>query len=204
VTPLFTASLLLAFASADPNPDPPIDKEGPRAAERPSPPVHTPRSVGAVRWAQPFTLQEASTWTMGRTPRSLSAGWLVEVEAPAELLQPRAIGQQVLFADASPVRALHPPLMADCAVVVVPGDSLPADVDLSTVHWYFGSTALPERMDLDHGIWEQKVAVGAGIGPIAPDEVVPAVTYVDFMGLAAAAEARFEACRTASPRDQTF
>ncbi len=204
MTALFTVSLLLTIASAAPNSAPPTQEEGHPAAERPSPPGHTPRAVGAVRWAQPFSLQEATPWTMGREPRSLTAGWLVEVEAPAALLQPRAIGQQVLFADATPVRPLHPPLVANCAVVVVPGHALPADGDLSAVHWYFGSAALPERMDLDHGTWEKKVAIGAGIGPTAPDEVAPAASYVDFLGLAVAAEARFEACRAATPSSNTF
>lgn len=206
--PFLTLSLLATVASADPGTLPnhegtdaptTADRGEPSPAARPSPPTHVPMPVDAVRWAQPFSLAEEMTWTMAREPRALRTGWLVEVAAPAELLQPRAVGQQVLFANDTPVRALHTPLMARCSVVVVPGDRFPTDADLSAVTWFFGSTELPERMDPDHGAWEQKLAQEAGIPPIAPDTTAPPTTYDDLTALAEAAERRFEACRAAAP-----
>lgn len=163
-------------------------------------------AVSEVRWAQPFVLSEPTPWTMGKDRAPLERGWLVEVAAPAALLQARAVGQQVLFADAQPVRPLHAPLTADCSLVVVPAD---VDVDdkLVDVRWYFGSTTLPERVDAEHGAWELQVAVDAGIQPLAPTTVVAPASYDDLRDLADVAEARFRRCRADAeppPAPNTF
>lgn len=161
-------------------------------ADRPSPPDHLPVTVDAVRWAQPFSLAQATPWTMGSTPRDIDRGWLVELRAPADLLAPRAVGRQVLFVDDVPVRSLHTPLLASCTVVVVPGDTLPS---LDKAHWYFGSTNLPERMDAAHGEWELHVALDAGVPVMAPEVIAPPLRVDRFTDLARTAEARFQACR---------
>ncbi len=165
----------------------------------PPAPEHVPVAVDAVVWAQPFTLANPEPWSMARDASDLQQGWLVEVRAPAELLQARAVGQPVLFADTMAAMPLHPPLVASCAVVVVP-----VAPDSKDLHWYFGSTVLPERIDPDRAAWELAVALDAGIPAQAPETMAPTARYDDLRDLARVAEARFRACRAPAAGPQSL
>ena len=176
-----TALLLLSLAHADPATSSPL-------LDR------LPVAVDAVVWAQPFTLDVPERWTMTRQEHELSRGWLVEVRAPAELLQARAVGQPVLFADTTAALPLHPPLVASCAVVVVP-----VATDREVRRWYFGSPLLPERLDAARADEELQAAIDAGVPPMAPQTMAPPARYHDLREVARVAEARFQACRGAPP-----
>lgn len=167
-------------------------------------PDAVPESVDAVPWAIPFRLDAPHPWTMTASPRPISAGWLVQIDASAAMLTPRAVGQAVLYADAWPVMRVSPALGTPCALVVVPSAE-----GLDAVRWFFSTesaeAALPERIDDTSAQAALDAAVAAGIEPMPPQKVGAAVGFADFRALAAFAETQYaERCAKQQPAPLSY
>ena len=172
------------------------------AASDPAPldPVDDGQRVHALVWARAviFDAPVATSIDGPTTPR----GWIVELRADRTLLGASQQRAPILFAGDQPILRFNYDDIGGCAVGFVPGDA-----DLANTPLFFGSAALPERLDDERRSAEVEAALAQGVRPRPADEVAralaaggPPLAARDLRDAHAVAMERVALC-TASPSD---
>ena len=135
------------------------------AQDQPATAVGTHSGVSGLVLARPFTLAQPATYSWVKGQPSYDAGWLLVVRVEPELIRPRQVGVQVLYAGTTPIELLNDGYPSGVAIGLVP-----ASVDLEHAPIFFGPTTLPERVDAAYGAEVLATAKARGFaGPSAAE-----------------------------------
>lgn len=124
------------------------------------------RSVSALLYARPFSLERpyVNAWTRELQP--IRSGYILVLEADPALLQPRQTWMPALYVGARPAEVTNIGVESGRVVVLVADDT-----DIYSAPAYFGSVELPERVDAARGAEELAAARGIGVQPFSRDMV---------------------------------
>jgi hypothetical protein len=113
-----------------------------------------------VPCARPVSFATPYPWAWSADHPSVRVATALLIQADADLLRPRDVGQRVLYVDGWPAEPLWQE--GDRALVLAP-------VATANPTVWFGDDALPERIDADH---RQRAQVAAkGVPPLVPRAV---------------------------------
>lgn len=138
-------------------------------AQVPPVPVR-PAPIVDIVVAQPFELAEAyeHLWRLER-PR-VKSGYLLVLRVDRDLVYPRQLAEPVLYVGHQTAERLNVGYHSGHVVAIVPANiddpTHPEFIDLGEARIFFGSPAMPERVDTETIAWEHRRAVEAGIEPI--------------------------------------
>ncbi len=125
-----------------------------------------PLPVDDLVAARTFVLEEPRPydWMKGHEP--IRSGVLLAVDAEPALCLPRQVAEPVIYVGAVPAERLAADWGSGRLLLLVPGE-----VDLAALPVYFGTPALPERIDAIHGQAALAEAWNAGVQPFSQDRV---------------------------------
>jgi hypothetical protein len=134
--------------------------------------VHDPGdAVQSLVSARPFQLDRSMRDTMRAGAPEVRQGWLVQLTVQPDFARVTQARMPVLYAGDTPARIFWSNPVTGCVVAMVPGER-----DLSEVVFFYGSKALPERVDGARGAAELSAARAKGLGPREAAEVAAAVS----------------------------
>ena len=146
----------------------------------PPPPLPAQLPAGDVQLvsARPFTLAAPATHSWRAERPTYTAGMLLVLRAPADLLASRQSAEPVLFVGGQTAERVNVGDSSGQLVVIVPA-GLDAegrvDLDLTQAPLFFGAPALPEQVDAAVAQRELAAARRAGIAPPSPAAVAAAL-----------------------------
>jgi hypothetical protein len=120
--------------------------------------------------ARPFTLAAPAVHAWRKEQPAYTAGVLLVLRAPVELLAPRQTAEPVLYVGAQTAERVNTGADTGMLVAIVPAGldaSGKVDLDLSRTPIYFGAPALPEQIDAAAAQRELAAARARGIAPPA-------------------------------------
>ena len=130
------------------------------------PPVPpTPAPVDEVLYARPFTLNEAMRFDWCKEPFNLTRGTILVLKVKPELVIPRQSEEPVLYVGRQTAMRLNHGNESGHVIAIVPGD-----VDLTKDAIWFGTPALPERVDAATIKTESAKAEQAGIKALTAEQ----------------------------------
>ena len=136
-------------------------------------PPETPKTPAAVEdlvYARQFTLEEGFKYMWCKERPNVTTGTLLVLEVNKALVVPRAIATPVLYVGDQSAERVNAGDKSGHLIVIVPGQ-----VNLTEVPMWFGTPALPERVDADTAKSERLLAENAGIGPFSEEKVKAAL-----------------------------
>lgn len=126
--------------------------------------------VQAIVSATPFTVVRGWTHAWRAEQPSYDAGWIVVLEVDPKLVKPTQMEEPVLYAGTETVERVNHGFESGKVIAIVPSkrtrDGLVA-LDLATTPLWFGSPALPERVDAARVASEAAKAHALGVTPLA-------------------------------------
>jgi hypothetical protein len=128
----------------------------------------TPAPVEQIVYARPFTLEEGYKFTWSQEQPNVTSGVLLVLKVDQALVYPRQEPMPVLYAGDRTAERINQGHKCGYAIALVPGE-----VDLAKAPIWFGTPALPEKIDAAAATTERSLADQAGIKPF-PDEAVKA------------------------------
>jgi hypothetical protein len=132
----------------------------------PTPPDYKPQPVIDVERIQPFQLEQSFKYDWRRERPDVRSGLLVVFKVDPKLVTPRNELEPVLYAGHHTVQRLNHGHESGFVIGIVP-----EQIDLSQELVWFGTPALPERIDKETIARERDRAARAGIVPLAPTDV---------------------------------
>jgi hypothetical protein len=127
----------------------------------------TPAGIDDLLYARPFRLDEGFRFRWSAEQPTVSEGFILILDVPADLVYPRETAEPVLYVGGQPAERINRAYPSGRLIALVPGP-----VDLGTAPIWFGAPELPERVDARMAGEETARAAAAGI-------VAPARTVVD-------------------------
>lgn len=124
----------------------------------PDSPIFKPRPVLDVAHIQPFRLEQPFEFNWRRDPTDVRSGLLVVYRVDPELVLPRNVLEPVLYAGNHTVQRLNYGHESGFVIGIIP-----EQLDLSKQPSWFGTPALPERIDAEMIASERSRAERAGI-----------------------------------------
>jgi hypothetical protein len=131
----------------------------------------TPAAVDGLFYSREFRLETPYRYAWSAERPQVTHGRLIVVQVHAELVRPRQAAEPVLYVGTTPAHCINIGYPSGRVVAIVPGD-----IDLEQEPIWFGTPALPERVDTDHALRERRLALASGIEPFAPRLVAVAQT----------------------------
>ena len=125
----------------------------------------TPAPVDEVLYARPFTLNEAMRFDWCKEPFNLTRGTILVLKVKPELVIPRQSEEPVLYVGRQTAMRLNHGNESGHVIAIVPGD-----VDLTKDAIWFGTPALPERVDAATIKTESAKAEQAGIKALSAEQ----------------------------------
>lgn len=129
-----------------------------------------PRPVVDIAHVQPFRLEQPFEFTWRRNPTRVRSGLLVVYRVDPQLVVPRNVLEPVLYAGNHTVQRLNHGHESGFVIGIIP-----EQLDLSVQPSWFGTPALPERIDTEMIASERSRAERAGI-PAFPSADIRART----------------------------
>jgi len=126
-----------------------------------------PQPVITIEYIQPFQLEQSFTFDWRRDQLTVQSGLLVVLKVNPELVTPRNEPEPVLYAGNHTVQRLNQGHESGFVLGIIP-----EQIDLSQDPVWFGSPALPERIDADMIARERASAERAGISSPPSEDVV--------------------------------
>jgi len=132
-------------------------------------PPPTPAPVEGLLYSREFRLETPYRYAWSAERPTVTHGQIVVLQVDPALVRTRQMAEPVLYVGNTPAQCLNSGYASGRVVAIVPGD-----VDLEREPVWFGTPALPERIDEDRARRERRLATAAGIGPFAPRVVAVA------------------------------
>lgn len=157
-----------------PRTDPRADSETAPAQEA----VARPGGVAKLLFARPFHLDEPYRHTWRAEQPLVHSGYLLVLEVDEGLARPRQTAEPVLFAGRQTLERINTGRGSGRLVVVLPSawsTEQGFEVDLAETAFWFGTPALPERVDAAHIAKEAQLALELGVGAFEPEAVKQAL-----------------------------
>ena len=129
-----------------------------------------PGGVHRIVSATPFVLDRAWTHVWRKEAPEFRAGWLLVLEVDSALVQPRQVEEPVLYAGVQTVERVNHGFESGRVVAILPSElnaKGQVTLDLDSVPFYFGTPALPERVDAAQIARELVHARQIGVRPLA-------------------------------------
>jgi hypothetical protein len=133
---------------------------------RPTPEVFKPRPVIDVERIQPFRLEQAFKYDWRRDHPDVRSGLLVVFKVDRDLVTPRNALEPVLYAGNQTVQRLNHGHESGFVIGIIPGQ-----IDLSKEPVWFGTPALPERIDAEMIAKERTKAKRSGISALKSTDI---------------------------------
>ena len=130
------------------------------------PPDFKPQSVIDIERIQPFRLEKSFKYDWRREHPDVASGLLVVVKVDPGLVTPTNALEPVLYAGNHTVQRLN---QGDESGYVI--GIIPEQIDLSKEPIWFGTPALPERIDSEMITIERTKAKRAGITPLKSTDI---------------------------------
>jgi hypothetical protein len=131
-----------------------------------APPVaKTPAAVTDVVYARPFTLNDGFRYDWCNEPFQATQGTILVIKVDPVLVIPRQIEEPVLYVGNHTAMRLNQGNQSGYVVAVVP-----ADVDLTKDLVWFGTPALPGRVNAARIHAEHQLAEKAGLKTLSPEK----------------------------------
>ncbi|MFT5050579.1 MAG: hypothetical protein ACI8QZ_001981 [Chlamydiales bacterium] len=151
-------------------------QSGPNAGPPPAP-VEISSAFDLIM-AQPFQVDEAFVHTWRAEAALVQAGYLLVLDVDPTYVRPRQGLEPVLYVGTQTAERVNTGFPSGRVVALVPapldGQGLP-DLDLENARIWFGSPALPERIDMARIELEHARASDAGVEPLASARVRSAI-----------------------------
>lgn len=128
--------------------------------------IETPAAVIDVLAVHPFTVEQGYRHDWRQERPSVNSGALVVFKVDPDLVYPRNAAEPVLYAGNQTVQRLNHGHDSGHVIGIIPGE-----VDLAREPAWFGSPALPERVDSETIEMERARAEKAGIRPFDEERV---------------------------------
>jgi hypothetical protein len=125
-----------------------------------------PQSVIDIVHIQPFRLEKPFKFDWRRERQDVTSGLLVVFKVDTSLVVPRNELEPVLYAGNQTVLRLNQGNQSGFVIGLIPGQ-----VDLTKEPAWFGSPALPERIDAEMISQQRKLAERAGISAIKSTDI---------------------------------
>ena len=128
----------------------------------------TPAPVEQIVYDRPFTLEEGFKFTWSQEQPDVTVGVLLVLKVDQALVYPRQEPMPVLYVGDRTAERINLGHKCGYSIALVPGE-----VDLTTAPIWFGTPALPEKIDAAAATTGRSLADQAGIKPF-PEEAVKA------------------------------
>ncbi len=125
-----------------------------------------PKAVTGIVHIQPFRLEKPYKFDWHKDRPEVRSGLLVVLRVDTSLIMPTNDLEPVLYAGNTTVQRLNQGYQSGFLIAIIP-----AQLDLSKEPVWFGTPALPERIDGKTITSERTRAIRAGIKPFPADEV---------------------------------
>lgn len=125
-----------------------------------------PKSIVDVIRIQPFRLEKPYKFDWRKERPDVRSGLLVVIKVDTSLVKPTNNLEPVLYAGNQTVQRLNQGYESGFIIGIIP-----ATIDLSKEPIWFGTPALPERIDAKTIAAERRKALGAGIKPLRSADI---------------------------------
>ena len=132
----------------------------------PSTPDFRPQPVIDIARIQPFRLEQSFKYDWRRDQPEVQSGLLVVFKVDTNLVTPRNALEPVLYAGNQTVQRLNHGHESGFVIGIIPGQ-----IDLSKEPVWFGTPALPERIDAEMIARERTKAERSGISPLRSTDI---------------------------------
>ena len=133
---------------------------------KPPPETFKPQSVIDIERIQPFQLEQSYKNDWRRDRQEVRSGLLVVLKVDPDLVTPTNALEPVLYAGNQTVQRLNHGHESGYVIGIIPGQ-----IDLSKEPVWFGTPALPERIDAEGIASERAKAERAGIVALASTDI---------------------------------
>jgi len=116
------------------------------------------RSVAALIYARPFTLEEGYEFSWRAEHPTVVEGYILVLKVDRDLVYPRQVAEPVLYVGDQTAERVNIGYKSGHVIAIVP-----EKVDLSKAAIWLGTPELPERVDAETISAEQAKAAAAGI-----------------------------------------
>jgi len=120
----------------------------------------TPAPVDEIVYARPFRSEQPMPFAWRAGTPEINEGQILVLRVSPALVQPRQSAEPVLYVGDQTAERINTGLVSGHLIVIVPGKP-----DLCHSPIWFGTPALPERVDVDTIAAERALASAARIGP---------------------------------------
>lgn len=132
----------------------------------PTPDGFKPRPVIDIERIQPFRLEKSFEYDWRRDHPEVRSGLLVVFKVDPDLVMPRNVLEPVLYAGNQTVQRLNHGYESGFVIGIIPGR-----IDLSKEPVWFGTPALPERIDAKMIAKERTMAERSGISALKSTDI---------------------------------
>jgi hypothetical protein len=130
----------------------------------------TPAAVDELVSIRPFTLENGFEFRWSAEKPLVESGYILVIKVNPDLVYPRQIEEPVLYVGNQTAQRINFGHESGYVVALVPGE-----VDFTTAPIWFGTPALPERVDSNRAQTERRLADRAGIKPFTAEQVQAAM-----------------------------
>ena len=139
---------------------------GCQPAKQPTGSSFEPQPVIDIERIQPFQLEKSFKYDWRRDHPDVRSGLLVVFRVDPELVTPRNALEPVLYAGNQTVQRLNHGHESGFVIGIIPGQ-----IDLSKEPVWFGTPALPERIDAEMIAKERAIAERSGISALNSTDI---------------------------------
>lgn len=133
---------------------------------QPIEPSFKPQPIIGIERIQPFRLEQSFKYDWRRDQPDVRSGLLVVFKVDPDLVTPRNALEPVLYAGNQTVQRLNQGHESGFVIGIIP-----EQIDLSQEPIWFGTPALPERIDAEMIARERTLAERSGILPLTATDV---------------------------------